>query len=76
MKLEIDIDMAETLVVPVLKDSLEMLENDLRAYDDEEDRFIAIFSTDRDEDIKMIKKHIKALKRVINWYAVPGDHID
>jgi hypothetical protein len=76
MKLEIDIDTAETLVVPVLKEGLESLERDLFRYENDDDDFIAIFSTDSDEDIKMIKKHIKAFKRVINWYAVPGERIE
>lgn len=36
---------------------------------------IPVFSHDPDEDAKEIKKLLKALKRVHNWYALSEDYI-
>ena len=75
MKLEIDIDTAEALVVPVLKRAIEQFEDYIDEYEAGSDRFIAVFDTDPKKDQKMIKKHIKSFKRVLAWYSVPGEDL-
>jgi hypothetical protein len=47
---------------------MEMLQKDLEAYEAGGHPFIAVFSTDPDEDAKLLKKQIKAFKRVLSWY--------
>jgi hypothetical protein len=47
---------------------MEMLEKDLESYEAGGRPFIAVFSTDPDEDAKQLKKQIKAFKRVLSWY--------
>ncbi len=68
MKIEIDDMFAEQVVIQMLNESMEMLEKDLEAYEAGGHPFIAVFSTDPDEDAKRLKKQIKAFKRVLSWY--------
>jgi hypothetical protein len=68
VKLEIDDEIADAIVIKVLRSSMEMLQKDLDAYDRNDRPFIAVFSTDPDEDAKQLKKQIKAFKRVLSWY--------
>jgi hypothetical protein len=68
MKIEIDDMFAEQVVIQMLHESMEMLEKDLEAYEAGGHPFIAVFSTDPDEDVKRLKKQIKAFKRVLSWY--------
>jgi len=68
VKLEIDDEVADAIVIKVLRSSMEMLEKDLESYEAGGRPFIAVFSTDPDEDAKQLKKQIKAFKRVLSWY--------
>ena len=64
---EIDIDAADKIVVANLSSMLELLENDYELR--KEDRGMAIFEKDKDEDLKILKEHIKAFKTVIKYYG-------
>jgi len=72
MKIEIDDMFAEQVVAQMLRDSMEMLENDLAAYKKGDSPYIPVFSTDPVEDAKQLKKQIKAFKRVLSWYEPQG----
>ena len=64
---EIDYDEADKIVVANLSSMLECLENDYELR--KEDRGMAIFEKDKDEDLKLLKKHIKAFKTVLKYYG-------
>ena len=64
---EIDIDAADKITLSNLKEMLECLENDYELR--KEDRGMAIFEKDKDEDLKILKEHIKAFKTVIKYYG-------
>lgn len=76
MKIEIDDMFTEQVVIQMLHESMEMLENDLAAYKKGDQPFIAVFSTDPVEDAKLLKKQIKAFKRVLSWYEPQVDRHD
>lgn len=76
MKIEIDDMFAEQVVIQMLHESMEMLEKDLVAYKEGDGPYIAVFSTDPDEDVKQLKKQIKAFKRVLSWYEPQVDRHD
>ena len=69
MKIEIDIDYDEVdkIIVNSLKELRNLLENDLQLR--KEGAGMAIFDTDKDKDVKLLKKHIKAFETVIKYYA-------
>ena len=73
MKVTIDID-EEALVPKILADGIKKFEQDLDNYK-YGDEFIAIFDIDPKKDKKEIKKHIKAFKKVAQYYSVPGDFL-
>ena len=64
---EIDMDAADKIVVINLKHMLECLEDDYELR--KEDRGMAIFEKDKDEDLKILKKHIKSFKTVLKYYG-------
>lgn len=64
---EIDMDAADKIVVANLNCMLECLENDYELR--KEDRGMSIFDTDKDKDLKILKKHIKSFKIVIKYYG-------
>ena len=64
---EIDYDEADKIVVANLSSMLDCLENDYELRKD--DRGMAIFDTDKDKDLKILKKHIKAFKTVLKYYV-------
>ena len=64
---EIDMDAADKIVVVNLKHMLECLEDDYELR--KEDRGMAIFEKDKDEDLKILKKHIKSFKTVLKYYG-------
>lgn len=68
--LEIEHETIESIVLEELLEQLDYHEEYLREYEHSTREFIAIYSTDKKEDIKQIKKMIKALKRVIELYTV------
>ena len=53
-----------------LKWVIKTLKKDLRRYESGEE-WVAIFDTDKRKDQKMIKKHIKAFKMVLDYYRTP-----
>jgi hypothetical protein len=64
---EIDYDEADKFVVSNLKATMECLENDYELR--KEDRGMSIFKKDKDEDLKLLKKHIKSFKTVLKYYG-------
>ena len=69
MKVEFDLDYEEVdkITVKSLKDLLETLEQDFVSR--KQGTGMAIFDTDKDKDIKLLKKHIKAMKLRLEYYA-------
>ena len=74
MNLELKDDLADQVVVLTLYKAIKQFEKDLEDYETG-DRFIAIFSTDKKEDKKQIRKHIKAFKKAHNYFCMPGEQI-
>ena len=69
MKVEFDLDYDEVdrITVNSLKELRNLLENDLERR--KEGTGMAIFDTDKDKDVKLLKKQIKAFETVIKYYA-------
>ena len=69
MKVEFDLDYHEVdkITVKSLTDLLGLLENDLELR--KAGTGMAIFDTDKDKDVKLLKKHIKAFKTILRYYA-------
>ena len=74
VKVEIDDDVANEIVRIELKYAISSLVTDLENRKD--DRGIAVFEMDKDADIALIKKHIKAIKRTLSYFSVPGETND
>ena len=74
MKVEIDInsDTADFLVVENLKQTIADMEHDLKAREEETDN-CGIFSTDKDEDLVEIAKHIEAFKLTLSYFGVTDE---
>lgn len=72
MKLEVEIEQFEELMVDSLNESIATFEDDLERLK-EGISCVGIFSTDKEEDKRQIKKMIKAMKRVRTWYGVGYD---
>jgi hypothetical protein len=68
MKVDIPYEVADQLIVVGLKEQLECLK-DFLAKNKETEECARVFETDRLEDRRLIKKHIKAFKRVLTWYG-------
>ena len=71
MILNIDIDttaqdLLDQLVVKTLKDSYEMMS---------QPQNIPVFSCDPKKEKKKLKKFLKSLKLVHNWYTIHADHL-
>jgi hypothetical protein len=69
MKVEIDLDweLADIIATKNLSYLLDTLETDLACR--EAGNGMAIFDTDKDKDIKLLKKHIKAMKLILKYYT-------
>jgi len=69
MRIEVDIDYDEVdkITVNSLKELRKLLENDLERR--KEGTGMAIFDTDKDKDVKLLKRQIKAFETVIKYYA-------
>lgn len=69
----VDYDVAHRIIMADLKDCLETLSSDFGKV------VISgkghVFSTDAAEDAKQLKKLMKAMIRVHNWYAPSGEHL-
>ena len=75
MNLELKDDLADQVVVSALYTTIKQFEQDLEDYETGNRTFIAIFSTDKKEDKKQIRKHIKAFKKAHNYFCMPGEQI-
>ena len=64
---ELEWEQVDTIVVSSLKDLLECLQNDLERVQEQRKGFV--FKDTPEEDIKAIKKHIRAFKRVLRYYG-------
>ena len=69
MKIEIDDEITDKIVVANLTLTVDYWEEQLSRYKDPEHGWIAIFSVDPEEDKKEIRKMIKAAKRVLSYYG-------
>lgn len=70
VKLIIDDEVVETILVAYLKDTMANLVKSLgERWSGEET--LGLFYNDVDKDIEEIKKHIDALRLVINYISVP-----
>ena len=69
MKVEFDLDYEEVdkITVKSLKDLLDTLEQDFVSR--KQGTGMSIFDTDKDEDLKILKKHIKAMKLILKYYG-------
>lgn len=66
LTVEIDYDQADKIVIQNLKSLMEGLEHD---YELRKEEGMAIFEYDKKEDLKILKKHIKAFKTVLKYYG-------
>lgn len=70
MKVEIDLDVADDITLQSLMNSYETMTEYLKQYKDPNHGWLAVFSTDKKEDVAALKKMQKALALVINkWYG-------
>lgn len=60
------LDLVEQVVQKSLRETYEMLDRP---------QTIPVFSCDHKEEAKKLKKFLKALRMVHNWYTVPKDHL-
>lgn len=67
LTIELDYDQADKIVIQNLKSMLESLENDYELRKRGEG--MVIFEHDKDKDLKLLKKHIKAFKTVLKYYG-------
>lgn len=69
MKIEIDVDweLSDIIVSKNLTELLDIMEHDLDSR--KSGTGMAIFEHDKKEDIKLMKKHIKAIKLVLKYYT-------
>jgi hypothetical protein len=69
VKIEVDVDweLSDIIVAKNLKGLLETLEEDYERR--KHGTGMAIFDTDKDKDLKLLKKHIKAMKLILKYYS-------
>ena len=69
MKIEVEVDweLSDIIVSKNLKGLLETLEDDYIRR--KEGNGMSIFNTDKDKDLKLLKKHIKAMKLILKYYS-------
>ena len=76
MKVEIDInsDTADFLIVENLKQTIADMEHDLKAREEETWGYGAgFFSTDKEEDLVEMAKHIEAFKLTLSYFGVTNE---
>jgi hypothetical protein len=66
-KFELDYDQADSIVIQSLNTMLDCLQSDLKRTEESDRGYI--FDSDKETDIKEIKKHIKSFKRVLKYYG-------
>ena len=69
LPLEISCDFADAVTVQNLKETREVFVEYLERYKDPEHGWIAVFHKDEDDDIKELKKMVKACDRLLLWYG-------
>lgn len=67
LTVELDYDQADKVVVANLKAMLECIKHDYELR--KEGKGMAIFEHDKDKDLMLLKKHIKAFKTVLKYYG-------
>ena len=67
LTVELDYDQADKIVIQNLKSLMEGLENDYELRKKGEG--MVIFEHDKKEDLRILKKHIKAFKTVLKYYG-------
>lgn len=67
---KLDWDTVDGIIVDQLESALETLKVDYE--NRKSDSGMAIFDIDKKTDIKLIKKHIKAIKLILSYYSVNG----
>jgi hypothetical protein len=74
MKVEIDInsDTADFLIVENLKQTIADMEHDLKARE-EETETCGFFSTNKEEDLVEMAKHIDAFKLTLSYFGVEDE---
>jgi hypothetical protein len=73
MLIDIEVEDFEKLMAEELTKAIGYFEGDLKSY--KNGGFsCGTFSIDEQEDIRQIKKMVKAMKRVRSWYSVAGTY--
>jgi hypothetical protein len=67
LKIDFDEDQLDKLLHAKLKSLMKLLQYDLKRR--KEGTGMAIFDTDLDTDVKIMKDHIKAFKTVLKYYG-------
>lgn len=65
---EIEYEQINSIVNAMLRETRDDFEGYLRQYENGKD-WVAVFEVDREKDIKMLKKHVKACDRLLKWYG-------
>jgi hypothetical protein len=75
MKVEIDInsDTADFLIVENLKQTIADMEHDLKVREEETNTCGGFFSTDKEEDLVQMVKHIDAFKLTLSYFGVTNE---
>jgi hypothetical protein len=56
------------IVIKALMDARDTFNDFLKQYEDGKE-WVAVFETDKDKDIKLLKKHVKACNRLLYWFG-------
>ena len=73
MLIDIEIEDFEKLMARELTTAIEHFKSDIKLYE-KGGNMTGIFSIDQEEDLRQIKKMVKAMKRVRSWYSVAGTY--
>lgn len=71
-KVTIDSDTEDKIFKAVVEERIQDLNLDLNRYNTQGFHPFPVYSTDKEEDIKLIKKQIKAYKRVLKDFKYAG----
>jgi uncharacterized protein YgbK (DUF1537 family) len=56
------------ILIKALMDARDTFNECLQQYEDGKE-WVAVFETDREKDIKELKKHVKACNRLLHWFG-------
>ena len=65
---EITQDQLDSIVIAALMDARDTFNEYLKQYEDGKE-WVAVFETDKEKDIKLLKKHAKACNRLLYWFG-------